>query len=127
MVEDAWNSAWGRVKLKTTWSPEMAQDLAALGIGDVESQLISILSDELAKEIDTEILNALRPNIKTGEEFINVVKCIGYEPSEAILDPATFMVRKGFVSMNYNEMLNERQNNPHWQDWIRTREQDKKT
>ena len=46
-------------KLKAKWSPEMAQDLNAYHSMDAEVELTSILSEQIALEIDREILGDL--------------------------------------------------------------------
>lgn len=46
-------------KLKTQWTPELAQDLAAYHSIDAEAELTALLSEELAAEIDREILRDL--------------------------------------------------------------------
>jgi hypothetical protein len=46
-------------KLRAKWSPEMAQDLNAYHSTDAEVELTSILSEQIALEIDREILNDL--------------------------------------------------------------------
>lgn len=126
LLESDWKEAYGPRKLKAEWSPEMANDLRMLhGIDSSEEQVINVLTYELAKEIDTEILKDLKGKLKS-DEFLGVVRCIGYETSHTTYDPQTFKPKKGFISMNYNDIVNERNINPHWKDWIRTREQDKK-
>ncbi|KAA6337982.1 hypothetical protein EZS27_013980 [termite gut metagenome] len=47
-------------KLRATWSPEMAQDVAAFHNIDAEAELTSILSEQVAAEVDREILRDLR-------------------------------------------------------------------
>ena len=47
-------------KLRATWSPEMAQDVAAFHNIDAEAELTAILSEQIAAEIDREILRDLR-------------------------------------------------------------------
>ena len=47
-------------KLRATWSPELAQDVSAFHNIDAESELTSILSEQIAAEIDREILRDLR-------------------------------------------------------------------
>ena len=47
-------------KLRATWSPEMAQDVAAFHNLDAEAELTAILSEQVAAEIDREILRDLR-------------------------------------------------------------------
>jgi hypothetical protein len=46
-------------KLRARWSPEMAQDLNAYHAMDAEVELTAILSEQIALEIDREILNDL--------------------------------------------------------------------
>ena len=47
-------------KLRAQWSPEMAQDVAAFHNIDVEAELTALLSEQVAAEIDREILRDLR-------------------------------------------------------------------
>lgn len=46
-------------KLKAVWTPELAQDLAAYHSVDAEAELTALLSEELAAEIDREIIRDL--------------------------------------------------------------------
>jgi hypothetical protein len=46
-------------KLKAIWTPELAQDLAAYHSVDAEAELTALLSEELAAEIDREIIRDL--------------------------------------------------------------------
>lgn len=46
-------------KLKSVWTPELAQDLAAYHSVDAEAELTALLSEELAAEIDREIIRDL--------------------------------------------------------------------
>jgi len=46
-------------KLRTRWSPEMAQDLTAFYSIDIEVELTNILSEAITLDIDREILNDL--------------------------------------------------------------------
>ena len=47
-------------KLRATWSPELAQDVAAFHNIDAEAELTAILSEQIAAEIDREILRDIR-------------------------------------------------------------------
>jgi Major capsid protein Gp23 len=47
-------------KLRATWSPELAQDVSAFQNIDAEAELTSMLSEQVAAEIDREILRDLR-------------------------------------------------------------------
>jgi hypothetical protein len=124
--DEDWREAMNPKKLKVKWTPEIAQDLHGYGI-DAESEIISLLSQEIAREIDAKILRDLGSKIKTSEDFLSVVRCVGYDTTPAIYDPMTFMPHKGFVSMKYSDVRKERDNNPIWQNWIRTREQNQET
>ena len=47
-------------KLRSTWSPELAQDVSAFHNIDAEAELTALLSEQIAAEIDREILRDLR-------------------------------------------------------------------
>jgi hypothetical protein len=53
-------------KLKAKWTPELAQDLNAYHNLDAEVELTSILSEQIALEIDQEILNDLIKDATAG-------------------------------------------------------------
>lgn len=46
-------------KLRATWTPEMAQDLNAQHAIDIEADLNAIMSREIARTVDNEIINEL--------------------------------------------------------------------
>lgn len=56
-------------KLKAKWSPELAQDLNAYHNLDAEVELTSILSEQVALEIDQEILNDLVKGATAGTKY----------------------------------------------------------
>jgi hypothetical protein len=58
LPEKEWGRAYWR-GLRVTWSPEMIQDLQAFHNIDAEAELTALLSQEIANEIDNEILNNL--------------------------------------------------------------------
>ena len=47
-------------KLRATWSPELAQDVSAFHNIDAEAELTAMLSEQIAAELDREILRDLR-------------------------------------------------------------------
>jgi len=51
-----------KVKFKVRWIPEMAQDVSSFYNIDAEAELIAILSEEIAAEIDREIITHMRLN-----------------------------------------------------------------
>ena len=56
-------------KLKAKWSPELGQDLNAYHNLDAEVELTSILSEQIALEIDREILHDLVQGAKAGTYY----------------------------------------------------------
>jgi hypothetical protein len=56
-------------KLKAKWSPELGQDLNAYHNLDAEVELTSILSEQIALEIDREILGDLVNGAKAGTQY----------------------------------------------------------
>ena len=56
-------------KLKAKWTPELAQDLNAYHNLDAEVELTSILSEQIALEIDQEILNDLTQEATAGTKY----------------------------------------------------------
>ena len=56
-------------KLKAKWSPELGQDLNAYHNLDAEGELTSILSEQIALEIDREILNDLIEGATAGTYY----------------------------------------------------------
>jgi hypothetical protein len=119
--EEDYAKAVGSKRLKATWKTETANGLRRYGIDSAEEQLINILSEELAREIDAQILLDLKGKIKTESEFFGVMECVGYEITPPIYDPTTFEPKRGFISMKYNGIKHARDNNTLWKDWVRTR------
>jgi hypothetical protein len=58
LPEKEWGKAYWK-GLRVTWSPEMIQDLQAFHNIDAEAELTALVSQEIANEIDNEILNNL--------------------------------------------------------------------
>jgi hypothetical protein len=56
-------------KLKAKWTPELGQDLNAYHNLDAEVELTSILSEQIALEIDREILEDLIKGAKAGTQY----------------------------------------------------------
>ena len=56
-------------KLKAKWTPELGQDLNAYHNLDAEVELTGILSEQIALEIDQEILNDLIQGAKAGTRY----------------------------------------------------------
>ena len=112
--------AFGTRRLNVTWNPEMAQDLMMFQSIDAEAELTAMLAEQVSQEIDAQILMDLRREVQPAEMF-DLIKCVGYEVTPAEYDPDTFRPRKGLQSMKKQDIEHERQNNPHWQDWIKNR------
>jgi len=54
------NVVGGVRPLRTTWTPELVQDLTAYHNIDAEAELTTLLSENIAQEIDNEILREIR-------------------------------------------------------------------
>jgi hypothetical protein len=65
-------------KLRAQWSPELAQDVSAFHNIDAEAELTALLSEQVAAEIDREILRDLKKrcslDIKMGLRWLEKVK-----------------------------------------------------
>jgi hypothetical protein len=121
--EEEFIKALGSRTLRAEINLDISNDLMQNGL-DVEQVLITILSEQLAKEIDTTIIDELRNmgKINNTDELLGVIKCIGYELDEQITyDPTTFTPTKKIRSIKRKQIENERNNNPLWQDWVRAR------
>ena len=121
--EEEFIKALGPRTLRVEINLETSNDLMQNGL-DVEQVLITILSEQLAKEIDTTIIDELRNmgKINNTDELLGVIKCIGYELDEQITyDPTTFTPTKKIRSIKRKQIENERNNNPIWQGWVRAR------
>ena len=121
--EEEFIEALGPRTLRVEINLETSNDLMQNGL-DVEQVLITILSEQLAKEIDTTIIDELRNmgKINNTDELLGVIKCMGYELDDKITyDPMTFTPTKKFRSIKRKQIENERNNNPLWQNWVRTR------
>jgi hypothetical protein len=93
-------------KLKAKWSPELAQDLNAYHNLDAEVELTSILSEQVALEIDQEILEDLVKGAAAGKlywsrspgKFLN-------RETGALVNGATYPDFTGTVSEWYETLL----------------------
>jgi hypothetical protein len=77
-------------KLRARWSPELAQDLNAYHSLDAEVELTQILSEQIALEIDREILNDLLTQATAANYFWSRApgKFVNKESGRAIVDGA---------------------------------------
>jgi hypothetical protein len=53
--------------LRTQWRPELVDDLINVNAIDTEAELTRILSEEIAREMDDEIINILTRRINGGQ------------------------------------------------------------
>ncbi len=92
-------------KLKAKWSPELGQDLNAYHNLDAEVELTSILSEQIALEIDQEILNDLVKGAKAGTYYWSrrPGKFVDRVNGTALTDPAADFT--GTVSEWYETLL----------------------
>ena len=96
-------------------------DLQRYSVMDAEAELIKMISDEIAKEIDAQILKDLKGQIKHKEDFFEVLECIGITTTPTFYNPMTFSPQKGFITSTYEQRENARKNNVIWNYWVRTR------
>ena len=97
-------------KLKAKWSPELAQDLNAYHNLDAEVELTSILSEQIALEIDQEILKDLTMGAaaatlywsRSPGKFLNRESGSAVAPGAAVLNYPDFT---GTVSEWYETLL----------------------
>lgn len=84
--------------LRAEWSPELVQDLYAFHHLDVEEELTSMLSDEIAREVDNEIMGMLFPTVQRivaqtiGNDLVSIQPLV--EPSSEIF----------FMDFKYNKL-----------------------
>lgn len=81
--------------LQTTWSPEIAQDVTPYE--QLENAVIRELSNRVAEEINSKIFKELSKSVKTHDEFIDLMKNIGYTTGQTIYNPETFEPIKRFI------------------------------
>jgi hypothetical protein len=105
------------VKLKTIFSPELMMDLTALRHVDGTQELLYILSEQIYGEIGHDILVKMRDEIKTEEDFLGVMKCIGFTLGPTLYDPMSFRPTRNFMSINHHESIKERKKNRIWRLW----------
>jgi hypothetical protein len=95
-------------KLRARWSPELAQDLNAYHSLDAEVELTQILSEQIALEIDREILNDLLTQATAANYFWSRApgKFVNKESGRAIADPmnATGPIFRGTVREWYETL-----------------------
>lgn len=119
--ENAYKLSFGSRKLNAVWSEERITDLQRYGIMDAEAELIKLLSDEISKEIDAQILKDLRGQIKKKDDFFELLECVGLETTPTIYNPMNFSPMKGFITTSYERRENARKNNTIWNYWVRAR------
>ena len=92
-------------KLKAKWSPELGQDLNAYHNLDAEVELTSILSEQIALEIDQEILNDLVKGATAGTYYWSrrPGKFVDRSTGVTLADPAADFT--GTVSEWYETLL----------------------
>lgn len=83
-------------KLRAKWSPELAQDLNAYHSLDAEVELTQILSEQIAMELDREILNDLLTQASAANffwsrapgKFVNKVTGVAVASGSGVIGPA---------------------------------------
>lgn len=127
MSDDKWNNCFIQVILKTKFDSNKQIELEQIIGVNAEKQIVALLSEQIAKEIDSEILRQLKKKVTGVVEFENLMKCLGYVLTPTMYNPNTFKPFNKFVSITEYDKMYEQQNNPYWKDWFRARRQDEKT
>lgn len=90
-----------RRRLRTTWTPEIAQEIATYHGIDLESELTAVLSQEIAREIDREIMNSIAfpmaRRVSTQTLANDIV------PVQPLNGPNGILYHSGFRYGKYNE------------------------
>jgi len=96
-------------KLRAQWSPEMAQDVAAFHNIDAEAELTALLSEQVAAEIDREILRDLRKGAAWNLRWdYNGWKRLGGRLTPTMYNPFNFTPIKGIMTRYAKKMVNNR-------------------
>lgn len=127
MFEDKWDNSFMSTVLKTIHYPSKQIELERLIGINAEKQMITMLSQAISDEIDSQILRELKKKVTTFGEFENLMKCLGYIFTETVYDGDTFAAMRHIKSTTEYDKMYEQQNNPYWKDWFRTRRQNEKT
>ncbi len=59
-------------RINAQWSPELAQDIEEYHGINVEEELVRLLSEELAREIDSQIINTLRQGVTIAQDLVPI-------------------------------------------------------
>lgn len=54
----------GNRRVRVSWTPEMAQDMEMYHNVDIEEEMTRLLSEQIAQEIDREIVGSLLPMVR---------------------------------------------------------------
>lgn len=125
--EKLWYQSYQTKKLRYGWTPEIAQDIQSCNQIDAESEALILIINGLAEEINSKFISSFLNSEIDRTEIFEAMKCEGYELGPLIYNPTTFSPFKSFLSITYDQMLNERKNNIHWQNWIRSTKRNEKT
>ena len=58
-----------RHKFTAVWTPELVQDISAYHNIDAEAELTALLSEEIARNIDEEIITRLTERVNGGDDL----------------------------------------------------------
>lgn len=125
--EAIWRASYTPKRLRTTWNPEIIQDLQVFYGFNAEAEAINLLSQEILQEINAEILKTLVSSSTTAQDFLGIMRCEGYDLGPTLYDPMSFCPKKYFMSMTNNQIINERQTSIHWENFLRTPKSNSKT
>jgi hypothetical protein len=114
MVKDAWHMAYHKHKLDIAWSPDFREYIHI----NSNRELINYLIDEIIDDLQSSILTYYRGRLTVIDDFLGILRCIGYTRSRAEYSDFGYSPRQFLVSMNYSDILEERKKNPYWKEWV---------
>ncbi len=125
---ERWDNSLRHVYLKTTYEPDKQIELERLIGINAEKQMVFLMTESIAREIDSQILRDLKKKVTGLVEFENLMKCLGYKLSDVIYRRQPFrQPYKAFYSTTEYDKIYEQQNNSYWKDWFRARGQNEET
>lgn len=83
-------------RLKTTWSPEFAQDIQAYNCFDVDKELLNMLTEHLGMELNKEEMVVIN-KANTCDELLVAMDSLGFTLSSTVYDPMDFSPKKYWI------------------------------
>lgn len=119
-----WDRSYAQQRLKAQYSRQLTESYNAyLGL-DWEERVMTGLYNIINDELKSEFLRNAVLTMCTIEELIGALRCEGYVLGPSLFSSDSYLPKQSFISITYDELLNERQTNIRWQNWLRSRKCD---